>query len=241
VRRADRLGTLGTLAAGLAHEINNPLVSEQTFLTIAPDKRTQDDGDFWQTYHALACSELERIRDLVSTMSRLAHGGQVASQFAEVCVMEIAREIEILMAAEFHEAEVELRVACAFETPPVWGVRPQLQQVLLNLVCNALHATPAGGKVDVRIRGDLDGAVEIVSLEVEDSGDGIAEENLERIFDPFFTTKDPDRGTGLGLMITHQIVCDHGGAIEVRSSPGKGARFCVRLPVKPEIGLGPLA
>jgi signal transduction histidine kinase len=232
VQRADRLGTLGTLAAGLAHEINNPLVSVQTFVEMAPSKKADHDDDFWKTYHALACTELERIRDLVLTMSRLAHGGDVGVAPGEVCLESLAREVKILLQAEAQDAEVELEVQCVSGTPGVWGVRPQLQQVLLNLICNAIQATPPDGRVDVRIYSGADSPIECVCVEVEDSGQGIADENLERIFDPFFTTKDPDQGTGLGLMITHQIVQDHGGSIEVRSSPGEGSNFCLRLPIK---------
>jgi len=237
VQRADRLGTLGTLAAGLAHEINNPLVSIQTFLTLAPGKRQENDDEFWMNYHNLACAELERIRGLVSTMSRLAHGGVENGVPSEVSLAELSEEVFTLLQARAVESGVTLPLDCATGTPSVWGVRGHLQQVLMNLVYNAIQASPEGGEVRLDISPDLSSGRDGVKVTIEDSGSGIAEENLERIFDPFFTTKDPDRGTGLGLMITHRIVSDHGGSIEVRSRPGEGACFQVRLPVKVE-GLG---
>ena len=237
VQRADRLGTLGTLAAGLAHEINNPLVSIQTFLTLAPGKRQENDDEFWMNYHNLACAELERIRGLVSTMSRLAHGGVENGVPSEVSLAELSEEVFTLLQARAVESGVTLSLACATGTPSVWGVRGHLQQVLMNLVYNAIQASPEGGEVHLEISPDHSSGRDGVRVTIEDSGSGIAEENLERIFDPFFTTKDPDRGTGLGLMITHRIVSDHGGSIEVRSRPGEGACFQVRLPVKVE-GLG---
>ncbi len=233
VQRADRLGTLGTMAAGLAHEINNPLVSVQTFLTLAPEKRGIDDDEFWKNYHALACSELERIRGLVGTMSQLAHGGVEEGRPSEVDLVEMAEEVATLSQGEVAEAGVNLRVEYSSRPPAVWGIRPHLQQVLLNLLHNAIQATPEEGEIAIRIESGSNSQEEIVNLTVEDSGEGIADENVERIFDPFFTTKDPDQGTGLGLMITHRIVSDHGGAISVRSRPGEGASFRVSLPVKP--------
>jgi two-component system NtrC family sensor kinase len=232
VRRADRLGTLGTLAAGLAHEINNPLVSIHTFLSLAPQKRDENDAQFWGEYHELAAAELERIRGLVATMSRLAHGGRGEVSAEKVNLEQLAREVCTLVQREAQSGDVELVVDVGAETPDVLAVRDHLQQVLLNLVFNALHATAEHGRIDVRVMPDPDQPRDFVCIEVEDSGVGIPEENLDRIFDPFFTTKDPDEGTGLGLMITHQIVADHGGAIEVRSEQGVGSTFRLKLPAK---------
>ena len=102
---------------------------------------------------------------------------------------------------------------------------------MLNLALNAIQASRPGGQITIAIEND--GPLESptgVRIQVSDAGEGISEENLEQIFDPFFTTKDPDQGTGLGLMISHQIVADHGGSIEVESVPGEGATFHVRLP-----------
>jgi two-component system NtrC family sensor kinase len=233
VLRADRLGTLGTLAAGLAHEINNPLVSIHTFLSLAPQKRSEEDPEFWGEYHQLATGELERIRGLVVTMSRLAHGGSEApgAQRSLVDIGDLAQEVVCLIQREVKSTGVQLLLDCGSETPKVLGVREHLQQVMLNLLLNAVQATPENGVVEMKVGPDAEQPGDMVQLVIEDSGRGIPEEHLERIFDPFFTTKDPDQGTGLGLMISHQIVADHGGSIEVRSVVGEGSTFVVRLPV----------
>jgi signal transduction histidine kinase len=234
VRRVDRLGTLGTLAAGLAHEINNPLVSLNTFLSLAPEKRETDDPSFWGEYYDLACAELERIRGLVESMSRLGGGGPAAILAREaVDVAEVVRQVVRLLHRETERAGVEVRLELAESLPEIEGVRDQIHQVVLNLSLNAIQASQRGGSILISV--DSDGLLDTPSgirIRFKDSGEGISEENLERIFDPFFTTKDPDKGTGLGLMISHQIVSDHGGSIEVESTSGEGATFHVRLPTR---------
>jgi len=113
----------------------------------------------------------------------------------------------------------------------VIGDRDQLHQVILNLSLNALAATEPGGAVEVGISRDVHEPEAWAQLRVRDEGSGIAAENLERIFDPFFTTKSPDRGSGLGLMVVHQLVSEHGGTIEVKSQLDLGSVFRIRLPL----------
>jgi two-component system NtrC family sensor kinase len=228
VMRADRLGTLGTLAAGLAHEINNPLVSIHTFLSMAPQKRKEPDGEFWGDYHKLACQEVDRIRRLVDTMRRLGHGSDGTAPKTQLDLGALAQEVVQLLEREAGKAEVRLVVDRSSDTPKITAVRDHLQQVCMNIILNAIHASPKGGQVQVRVFPDRDGGA--VCIEVTDAGPGIPEEDLERIFDPFFTTKDPNQGTGLGLMICHRLVSAHDGEIEVASTPGGGATFVVRLP-----------
>ena len=232
ILRADRLGTLGTLAAGLAHEINNPLVSIHTFLSMAPAKRSENDEEFWTDYHALACNEVDRIRRLVETMRELGRGCRSDATRQTLDVSELAREVVQLLEREAQRVQVRFELTTDAETPKIVGVRDHLHQVLLNLLLNAIHATPAGDAVELRVGVEATGGA--ARIEVTDHGPGIPEEHLERIFDPFFTTKDPDQGTGLGLMICHRIVADHEGSIEVRSKPGEGATFSVLLPAGPE-------
>jgi signal transduction histidine kinase len=228
--RADRLGTLGTLAAGLAHEINNPLVSIHTFLSLAPGKREESaDSEFWTSYHALASREVDRIRRLVDTMRRLGRGSEPHTPLEATDLGVLAQEVISLLQRESRLANLTLKVERDEDAPKVNVVRDRLHQVLLNLILNAIHASPQGGEVRVRVYPDPNG--EAVCVEVTDQGPGIPEENLARIFDPFFTTKGPDQGSGLGLMICHRVVSDHGGTIEVRSRPGAGSTFCVRLPL----------
>jgi signal transduction histidine kinase len=232
VLRADRLGTLGTLAAGLAHEINNPLVSIHTFLSLAASKRTENDEEFWGDYYRLACQEVDRIRGLVATMNRLSRTGVEQEPRVHCDPVALAREVATLLAREAGAGEVEIEVTGAPKTPKLTAVRDQLHQMLLNLLLNAIHASPKGGKVEVRVTPGGPGGRKGAAIEVIDSGPGIAEEDLERIFDPFFTTKGPDQGSGLGLMICHRIVADHQGTIEVSSRPGESTTFRVLLPVE---------
>jgi signal transduction histidine kinase/CheY-like chemotaxis protein len=235
VLRADRLGTLGTLAAGMAHEINNPLVSIHTFLSLAPAKRAEDDGEFWGDYHALASRELERIRGLVATMSQLAKGQRGEVTFQQVDLCDLAARVVALMQREAQAAQVELSLEADPETPSIAAVPDHLHQVFLNLILNAVQASSQGGRVSMVVGPDPDRPEQGTCVRVEDSGEGIPEENMERVFDPFFTTKDPDGGTGLGLMISHEIVADHGGTIEVSSRGGEGSSFLVRLPTRPPV------
>jgi len=242
VRRAERLGTLGTLAAGLAHEINNPLVAIRTFLTLAPAKRKEDDREFWVDYHDLTLREVDRIHSLVRTMGRLGRDGGGDSLRAACDLGEVVEEVAALLVPEATRAGVDVAVEREGDVPKVVGVRDHLHQVALNLLLNAIHATARPGRVvagegprgHVTVRvgpTELKGA-EAAFLEVADDGYGIRSEDLERVFDPFFTTKGPDQGSGLGLMICHRIVTDHGGRIEVQSLEGRGATFRVLLPVR---------
>ena len=226
-RRADRLGTLGTLAAGLAHEINNPLVSIHTFLSLAPEKRENDDPDFWVDFHALACREVDRIKRLVETMRSL---GRDTSSIPREPLMasELVEEVTALVARELERARVDLVTECDADTPKLVAVRDHMHQLMMNLVLNALHATPPNGEIQLRIRRAEDGAS--VRIEVTDTGPGIPDEELAQIFDPFFTTKEPNEGTGLGLMICHRIVQSHRGSIQVQSEKGQGTTFTVILP-----------
>jgi signal transduction histidine kinase len=228
VRRADRLGTLGTLAAGLAHEINNPLVSINTFLSMAPAKRTENDEEFWGSYHALACREAERIRGLVETMRRLGQTGAGAAPREKVDAEALVGEVVTLLFREAELGRVKLTADCDRDTPKIVAVRDQLHQVVLNLTLNAIAATPPGGEITIQTGPLPDG--DGLWLEVKDTGPGIPAEHLEQIFDPFFTTKGPDQGSGLGLMVCHRIVTDHQGTIEVRSQEGEGTSFIVELP-----------
>jgi signal transduction histidine kinase len=228
VRRADRLGTLGTLAAGLAHEINNPLVSVNTFLSMAPAKRKENDEEFWGNYHALACREAERIRGLVETMRRLGQTGAGAAPRETVDAKALVGEVVALLFREAELGRVKLTADCDPQTPKIVAVRDQLHQVVLNLTLNAIAATPPGGEITIQT-GPLPEA-DGVWLEVKDTGPGIPSEHLEQIFAPFFTTKGPDQGSGLGLMVCHRIVTDHQGKIEVRTREGEGASFIVELP-----------
>jgi signal transduction histidine kinase len=229
VRRADRLGSLGMLAAGLAHEINNPLVAINTFLAMAPAKRAEHDLEFWGEYHALTLREVDRIRELVRTMRRLGQGGTGGVSYETFAPGEVASEVVTLLHREAELGRVKLELSVDPATPKIVAARDQIHQVMLNLVLNALSVTPPDGEVFVRTAPAAGG--DGVEIEVRDTGPGIPPDHLEQIFDPFFTTKGPDSGSGLGLMVCHRIATDHRGTIEVTSREGRGAAFLVRLPL----------
>ncbi|MGE5049098.1 MAG: two-component system sensor histidine kinase NtrB [Deltaproteobacteria bacterium] len=219
VRRADRLAVVGGLAAGLAHEIRNPLASMCGSIEILGGAKGLDDQE--RRLMQVVRSEAERLEALVREFLSFARPVSPALQAldARAAVAETAE----LFSSQLAERGVELSLV---DGPPVWmrADPRQLRQVLWNVLGNAADATPQGGRVEVRLFSAGGQAV----LEISDTGVGIAEEDLRRIFDPFFTTKE--RGTGLGLAIVHRIVEAHGGEVTVRSEPGRGSTFRISLP-----------
>ena len=203
---------------------------------MAPDKRNDDDTDFWTDYHELASKEVERIRRLVNTMRRLGRGGGSEVHRETFDAGELVLEVITLLQQEASAAEVTLQVQCESELSKLVAVRDQVHQVFLNLALNAIQASPARGEVRIRLHADA--VDQMLNIEFSDQGPGVSEEHLEQIFDPFFTTKGPDQGSGLGLMICHRIVSEHAGTIEVMTREGEGATFRVRLPVASDVGAG---
>jgi two-component system sensor histidine kinase AtoS len=236
LRRSDRLAAVGELAAGLAHKIKNPLTPLLTFgrrLT-----RKYDDADFREKFQAVVPRELERINAIVEGLLALTRPGRLTFKPVRVPAL-LERAIE-LYGARIDAQGVEVQRQYARDLPPIWADQEALYQVLVDLVTNALDAMPKGGRLVLRagwstgtdaLPGRATGARR-VAVEIEDSGVGIAPDDVERIFNPFFSTKD--HGTGLGLALTHKIVEDHGGSIDVRSTPGVGTAFRVMLALMPD-------
>jgi len=219
---ADRLATLGQLAAGVAHELNEPLGNILGFAQLAAKARGLP---------AAAAADLERIvkaslhaRDIIRKL--LVFARQSPPKVAPLDLNDLARETLSLFASRLAKAGVALETALAGEPVVIEGDSTQLSQALVNLVVNALQAMPRGGTLRVATALGNGGA----ALSVEDTGEGMTEEVRKQVFLPFFTTKDIGKGTGLGLSVTHGIVSQHGGTIHVWSEPGKGSRFEIRLP-----------
>jgi two-component system NtrC family sensor kinase len=226
--RSDRLAALGTLAAGIAHEIRNPLVAVQTFVQLLPERL--DDHEFRTTFLQLAHDELERVSTLMNDLMTFARPAPVAIR--ETQINDLAEQVVRLLAGQAQKKGIALVTSLSPAIPSLMIDQGQMKQVFMNLVLNALQATPTSGTVTVTtaLRYGADGP-EFCEIEVRDTGAGIPAERQEQIFDPFFTTKDT--GVGLGLFIVHQIVTEHQGFIDVESTVGQGTRFLIRLPLTP--------
>jgi two-component system sensor histidine kinase AtoS len=237
LRRSDHLAAVGELAAGLAHEIKNPLTSLLTFSRHL--SRKFEDADFREKFQSVVPRELERINGIVEGLLALARPARLAFKPVRVPAL-LERAIE-LYSARIEAQHVDVRREYGRDLPTIWADHEALYQAMVNLVTNALDAMPSGGRLVLRAGWSTAGDALVsghgsvgrrVAVEIEDSGVGIAPGVVDRIFNPFFTTKDG--GTGLGLSLTHRIVEDHGGAIDVRSTPGAGTTFRIVLPLMPE-------
>ncbi len=230
MRRADRLASLGTLTAGLAHEIRNPLVAIKTLTQLLPERI--DDEEFRKDFLAIASGEVDRISSLVNELLEFARPTKPQLQYENLS--EIMDGMVLLISTEVKKQNLEITSEYGENIPPVPIDREQIKQVFLNILLNAIEATDEGGMVGVEIRTfATEKGERFVQVEIRDTGRGIPEEHLDNIFTPFFTTKK--KGSGLGLSNAHQIIQEHGGTITVESRVGKGSSFCINLPVSPEV------
>lgn len=221
LRRADRLSALGELSAGLAHELRNPLGSIEGAVQIL--RRPELPNATRQEFGELAQKEVNRLKELVSNFLDFAR--PQTPRRKPTNVSELLESVKLLAADTANMSQVQICVDSSRKLPAVAIDPEQMKQVLLNLVLNAIQATPSGGRVllGANQRG------EFLDIFVRDEGIGIEPENLERIFDPFFTTRAD--GTGLGLSIAYQIVNAHGGHIAATRNAERGMTFAVSLPL----------
>jgi signal transduction histidine kinase len=234
MRRSDRMRSVETMAAGFAHEIRNPLTSIKTFITLAPDRR--NDPEFMSRFSQVAAEDVGRIERLIKEILDYARSAEPAFKPEDLNEV-VAASIHFLELTATDRA-IELSKDFGEGLPPVTMDRHQIQQVVMNLVINAVEAMTGGpGALSLSTRRvRKHGTDEWVQIAVSDTGCGIPADTLEHIFDPFYTTKHESterEGTGLGLAIAHQMVRDHRGYIEVTSRPGAGTTFCVNLPIHP--------
>jgi signal transduction histidine kinase len=236
VAETDRLATLGTLAAGLAHEINNPLTYLLLHLSQAvrllPELATSENREMLAKIQELASGALEgaeRIRDIMSgirTFSRV--------DAATMKPLDVRVPIDAALRLVANELRHRARLVKQFEDPPtVNGNEGRLGQVFLNLFSNALHALPEGAahEHELRVSARADDAGDLV-VEVADTGTGIPPHALPHLFEPYFSTKPIGQGTGLGLSISRNIIASHGGTIAVSSELGRGSTFRIVLPAR---------
>jgi len=227
LRHADRLRTVGTLASGIAHELGTPLnVIQMRAKMIASGEVTASDE---VTANAkVIASQTERVTKIVRELLDFAR--RRAPNRADTDLADLAERTSILLAGLAKKARVEVKVAKEGNVHAKVDAT-QIEQAITNLVINAIHAMPDGGTVTVSAREETARERSCAVVEVTDTGTGIPKESLERIFEPFFTTKAVGDGTGLGLSVTHGIIADHEGWMDVASEVGKGTTFKMYLPV----------
>ena len=232
--RAQRMESLGTLAGGVAHDLNNALAPVLMGVALLKEEYPKAASEMLTIIESSAQRGADMVRQLL-TFAKGAEGNRVSLQ-----VRHLVREIEKIIASTFPKS-IQLATKCAPDLPTVLGDATQLHQVILNLCVNARDAMPNGGTLTITAQTLAVDAVyastvpdaspgKYLRLQITDTGSGIPPEIVDRIFDPFFTTKSPDKGTGLGLSSVLGIVKSHGGFIKVYSQPDHGSTFAVYLP-----------
>jgi two-component system sensor histidine kinase HydH len=218
---SEKFAALGRLSAGVAHEIRNPLNSIRGFIQYFQKKLSLEEEDY--RYTDLMITEVDRLNRVISKLLAFSKPREprlsIRSPYEilDHCIRVIEREAQ-------GEGLELIRTTCADEMPLVLMDTDQITQVFLNILINAVEATPTGGKIFVKCEMDEPGRLRIA---VEDTGEGIPKENIDKLFDPFFSTKK--KGTGLGLAIVKSIIEAHDGEIDVESEPGRGTRFIITL------------
>jgi len=233
----EKLASVGLLAAGIAHELNNPLTGILTFSHMIRKKVPEGSQDAEDL--DLVIRETKRCATIIRRLLDFARQRPPEKKYADLnqVITDTVRLVE--RPANLHDIEIRLELDPAL--PRVWIDEDLVKQVVMNVLVNAQHAIAGRGSIVVRSsrlpqpRSPEPGAppVPMVEVSIADTGCGIAEENLKRIFDPFFTSKGVGKGTGLGLSVSHGIIKAHGGAIEVESRPGEGSTFRIFLPMEP--------
>jgi signal transduction histidine kinase len=220
---AEKLASVGKLAAGIAHEINNPLTAVLTFSNLMLEQCPP--GDPRHEKLKLMARETNRARNIVRQL--LNFGREIVIKPEKININRPVSEIADSLAAQDAFKGIELVLALGENLPDVHADPAQVGQVVMNMLLNAIHAITPPGRIEVATRSNGD----VVEIVFSDTGQGIPGEHIHKIFDPFFTTKDAFKGTGLGLAVSYGIIKKHGGEIEVASEIGKGTTFTVRLPI----------
>ena len=226
----ERLASLGTLAAGVAHEINNPLAIIRESAGWMRQLFARDELKNIPRRDDFA-KALDKVEKSVERASRITHQllgfvGKSESTVSEVNLTELAEEAIRLISHEIKNRDIEIIRRMEPSLGSIQSDPYQLRQVFLNLLTNAVHAIKSTGTITIAIKDAGDSRM----ITISDTGGGIPRENLDKIFEPFFSTKPPGEGTGLGLFVTRGIIEKLGGTIEVESKVGLGTSFCIRLP-----------
>ena len=225
--RSERLSTMGAVAAGLAHEINNPLATIRMLLESLEDTDTIDPEEREQALGIIA-EEIDKIASMIERFMGLTHPREM--RWEPVVIERVIDRTVALLRPKLDKAGVSVEISVPRELPSVIGDERQLGQLLLNLILNSISAMPAGGRIGISATrfDDQEQSQRYLRLRINDSGIGIAESDIGKVFNPFFTTRT--EGTGLGLSIVARIVESHKGRIKVRSAAGAGTTFYIDLP-----------
>lgn len=233
-RRQDRLTALGELAAGVAHEMRNPLTTIRGYLQILPSNK--DDEEFISEFSANLIREIDRLTRLTDNLLNMAK--PISPEQQTVSLQETVQSVATFLADKLDDSGVQIEIVDSDIDSHIRVDVDRIKQVFINLFVNAAEAMSSGGAIKVQFSQKDERLTPeaplkpFVIAEVADNGPGIPPKNIDRLFDPFFTTKNS--GTGLGLSLTNRIVEEHGGFIRVESAVGDGARFWVFLPAADE-------
>ena len=224
--RAERLASLNTLMAGIAHNLNNPLTTVRTFLELLP-ARYESDAEFRTSYYKLVLDEIERIRLLIGSMMQAV---TVPNEDGDApwAARDLLRELETYAAPALRDKGLRFETSCPGDLPAVCAARESLKQALIILVDNAIAFSPEGGAISVSCRVAETTAATIL-FEVCDEGPGVPVEHRKKIFDPFFSTRSG--GIGIGLFVALSVARAQGGALEVGERAPHGAHFTLSLPL----------
>ncbi len=227
IQQTDRLVALGQLAAGVAHEINNPLGVILCYTDIIKGEITRgnQEGDHVAEDITVIERHARNCQRIVADLLNFSRSHNTEKQM--VSANDVIKEVESMLAQQLLINNIRLSLSLTHDLPLCLLDSERIKQVIVNLLMNASQAITSGGEIKVITRKTRKSEIEIV---VEDTGPGISKEIIPKIFDPFFTTKEPGEGTGLGLSVSYGIVKDHGGEIRVESEPGQGTRFIILLP-----------
>ncbi len=219
IEKANRMATIGTMTAGLAHEIKNPMVALKTFAEILPKKF--DDANYRRKYMEIVPKEVDRINNLLEKLLQLSR--PTSARMERVGLVTIIAEVDNLLRNKFEQQKISLKYS-GDQQLYILADRAQMSQLFLNLYLNAIQFMPQGGTLSAE--GQRENSH--LKISIKDTGIGIPAENLPRLFDPFFTTRH--EGTGLGLTICQKIVEDHKGTIKIESRVGQGTTVILRFP-----------
>jgi signal transduction histidine kinase len=224
LQQREKLSSIGLLAAGVAHEVNTPLTGVSSYTQMLLGMLSDTDPK-----HALLLKvrrQAERATNIVNNLLNFSRTGD-ATEFTEIDIGRVLDDTLQLLEPQLRGNQIRIVRDYDPEAPLVLGNAGKLQQVFTNLLLNARDALPAGGSIRIATTPAEDHSL---TVEVSDSGMGIAPENVAKIYDPFYTTKGVGRGTGLGLAVSYGIVQEHSGHISVESNPGRGTAFRITLP-----------